>query len=358
MRCQRDGCGRGHASGARVRVAAEFCLQAFLLARSAAAVSIREVGLHQGGVDIRSDLPGPQEFHESYVVGGTGEYAGVGRPVLFPGAARLMPAYRLWTDEYLRDTYGSLVLDQVETEKRETRTKYPHNDWTVAEFLHRYEEDQVYAVATLPPGLNEEMYLLPPTNCGGYHRQMSANIMWFSNGGTRSVIHNDPQSNIHCMIAGEKHWMLWRPDSGINKKRMGWVRAEAEAENDPSFKDAYGAYVGRLDIDNVDLERYGGWGKLKWWNMTMVAGDCAYIPPAWFHLVESPAGRTISVHVWFQAMRFFQKSSCDKLQRMGLNVSDFLFRVGDCSYDEDNRKKTDCTLSEIAVAGLPRMDEL
>merc|ERR1712096_321303 len=120
-----------------------------------------------------------------------------------------------------------------------------------------------------------------------------------SNGKTKSVIHNDGKNNFHCMFAGQKHWIMWRPDTkpSIRSPKMGWINGEEEAKKNPDkFKDAYGSYVGHIDPDDVDLKGFPGWDKIEWWNMTMGRGDCAYIPPAWYHFVEAPAQRAISVH--------------------------------------------------------------
>lgn len=40
------------------------------------------------------NIPSPEDFFKDYVF--------PGKPLLFRGAAKQMPAYSLWTDEYLR----------------------------------------------------------------------------------------------------------------------------------------------------------------------------------------------------------------------------------------------------------------
>merc|ERR1712070_653286 len=100
---------------------------------------------------------------------------------------------------------------------------------------------------------------------------------------------NDGQQNVHCMIAGEKRWKFWRPDSNIDSEEGGWIRGEEMSEKDPKkFKDAYGTYAGMIDVDDVDVKKYPLYEKMHWWDMTLRAGDCAFIPSRWFHFVESP----------------------------------------------------------------------
>lgn len=310
--------------------------------------SIWSVGKPQGSVEVLEELPLPEEFFKKYIQDKGGEFEGYGKPVLMPKAATRMPAFSKWSDAYLLENYGDTRLDQVETEKKETRTKYPHEDWTLKKFLSKYNTSVLYSTATTPPNLGREVYLLPVMNCGGYSRKLAATVLWMSSGGTKSVIHQDGQDNIHCQFDGQKDWILWESSAPIRKTEMGWVWAENEAEQDPSFKDAYGQYAGRLDVDNVDVEAYPGWEKLRWWNMTMKAGDCAFIPRHWFHFVQSPPMRSISIHVWFHGEKFDPRS-CEALTAKGFDLSNFLLSIGDCTFGYEHGKKgsaTKCKMSK------------
>ena len=48
----------------------------------------------EGHIEILNELPSPVEFFEKYVK--------PGKPVVFKDAAKQMPAYKNWNDEYLR----------------------------------------------------------------------------------------------------------------------------------------------------------------------------------------------------------------------------------------------------------------
>eukprot|EP00434_Breviolum_minutum_P005747 symbB.v1.2.005062.t1/scaffold292.1/size239810/6 len=84
--------------------------------------SIWSVGKPQGSVEVIEELPSPEDFWTRYIQDKGGDFDGYGKPVLMRNAARSMPAFTKWTDEYLLAKYGDTVLDQVETEKKETRT--------------------------------------------------------------------------------------------------------------------------------------------------------------------------------------------------------------------------------------------
>ena len=58
---------------------------------------LEPLGSHQpplGSIDNTDLVPSSQDFFEQYAL--------PGEPVLFKGAAKKMPAYSKWTDEYLR----------------------------------------------------------------------------------------------------------------------------------------------------------------------------------------------------------------------------------------------------------------
>jgi len=57
---------------------------------------LKPFGAHrpaEGDVDSLDALPDPKTFFEKYLK--------IGKPVLFRGAAKKIPAFKLWTDKYL-----------------------------------------------------------------------------------------------------------------------------------------------------------------------------------------------------------------------------------------------------------------
>lgn len=301
------------------------------VAPTAIAKTIWEVGKPQGHIEVREDLPTPSEFFSQYVQNEGGPFGKAGKPVLFRGAARGMAAFRLWTEDYLRDKHGNVVLDQVETEKKETRNSLPHENWKMRKFLDEYKSRSLYAVASTPEALGREINLLPFMNCGGMHSKLKETVTWMSSGETRSVIHQDQEQNVHCIFAGQKDWILWHPQEKIRDAKLGWITEET-VEGEKGFENVYGQFVGKLDPGNVDLAAFPGWDTLRWWSMTMKAGDCAFVPSAWFHIVEAPAQRSISTHIWFSTPRKFNQKSCDKMEQKGLNTSEYLIRLSDCTF--------------------------
>jgi len=321
--------------------------------------TIFDVGIDLGHVEVRHDLPEPKEFFDEYVKGWRGHpsekkgkwKAPHGRPVLLKGAAKRMPAFKKWaTDELLLKAYGKVKLDQVETEKVETRTKYPHDNWTLEKFLNNYNKSDLYSTATPPKKLQEDLYFLPSFNCGGFLKKIKSSVLWFSSGDTQSVIHNDGGHNHYCNFAGRKRWILWHPTLHTMSKDLGWANGEEEAQTNPAFENTYGSWYA-VDYNAVDLKKYPGWKKMEFYTMDMEAGDCAFLPHQWMHHVQTLPGRSIAVHVWVDMPKKFDESSCQKLKDAGANISDLLFQLSDCKLgygDPDIRppvKQTGCKLS-------------
>ena len=81
------------------------------------------------------------------------------RPLVYRKMVVDTPARRLWSDEYLRNTYGSLdVLCEV---KHEDRSKSPRR-MRMTDFLDRYQKDNVYIVTVLPDVMRKQIKVLLP----------------------------------------------------------------------------------------------------------------------------------------------------------------------------------------------------
>eukprot|EP00435_Cladocopium_sp_Y103_P017211 s98_g4.t1 len=269
------------------------------------------------------------------------------------------------------------------------KTKFPHEDWTFRKFLSRYNKSVLYSTATTPQTLAHEVYLLPVMNCGGYSKKLAATVMWMSSGSTKSVIHQDGQDHwtlsfrhpelANCSefiqiypatlrtTAGEAELLQWQGQievEAIRSQGLDSLGVLRTPEEEDLGQPMYGQYAGKVDVDNVDLDSFPGWDSLRWWNMTMAAGDCAFIPRQWFHFVQSPPVRSISIHVWFHGEKFDPRG-CEALKAKGFDTSEFdtdpnhnlvrllswqvdvdwraalecLGRIGDCTFGYEQGKK-------------------
>jgi len=44
--------------------------------------------------------------------------------------------------------------------------------------------------------------------CGGFTDFLNTAVMWFSSGGTKSVLHHDVYENINCLYDGSKEFFM------------------------------------------------------------------------------------------------------------------------------------------------------
>ncbi|XP_066917312.1 bifunctional peptidase and (3S)-lysyl hydroxylase JMJD7-like [Clytia hemisphaerica] len=244
----------------------------------------------EGHIEVREDVPDVITFHKDYVVGS--------KPVVFKGAGTNLPAFHLWTDEYMMEKFGDIPCD-VEEGKKENRSQGMWK-WNYKRFLEHYQTDDVYMVNSLRGKLLEDLRLLPSLSCGGFTKVISDVIMWFSSGGTKSVLHNDRIDNINCLFSGTKELYM------VDKKFEEFIDFDAEE----------GAYS-KVDVDAVDLDKYPGIAQAPWWKAKMQAGDCLFIPEGWFHQVRSHTDnkRNMAVNVWFHHLPLINQTECQQIDQ-------------------------------------------
>lgn len=274
------------------------------------AVQADYIGLQSGpqkSVDVFDTFIPPDQFFTKYVIPGT--------PVLFRGAAKTFPAFTKWTDEYFQslpesDTF-TVFAEEGKKENRNDGSKH----LTFSEFLNVYKEEDIYYVNPVPPFLASDIPLHLPLNCPFVVNNLLAdNVMWFSSGGTKSVWHNDAYENINCLMRGKK-WFIMANRSETHQK--------AHIDN------REGSYSS-VDVENVDTDKYPGFKDIQFYNVSMEAGDCLYIPWFWFHHVNS-IGSNLAVNIWWRSYR--SPLVCeDKTQ---LTLDQLHFRDGDENDDGD-----------------------
>ena len=66
-------------------------------------------------------------------------------------------------------------------------------------------------VDALPEDMYREWLVPRPLSCGGFRDHMMYVYMWFSSGGTKSVLHTDSFENMHCLVSGRKEFVLIEP---------------------------------------------------------------------------------------------------------------------------------------------------
>lgn len=202
--------------------------------------------------------------------------------------------------DWLRSIIGDEdTVDAVEGELRETRVAPTISRVKWKYFLEKFTRMDMYAVTQAPEGLRKHLSLMPAMSCGGIHDKMVPPHVWVSGGikASKSVIHMDSYVNQHCILKGRKRFLLIPPHLPISTSEYGWVDTTVDIPD--GFENAYGAFFGMIDTDNVDLERFPKWMDVPWFEVELNEGDCIYMPYGWFHYVESDPEITVSWHQWF-----------------------------------------------------------
>ncbi|KXJ22797.1 lysine-specific demethylase 8 [Exaiptasia diaphana] len=263
--------------------------------------------------------PSPQEFFSKYV--------SPIKPLFIKGGAKLSPAFGKWTDEYFMskpESKSATIF--AEQGKKENRTN-PGQDVSFYDFVRTYKEKDIYMVNGVIPFLQKDVILPPPLLCDDVTEDMLVDtVMWFSSGGTKSVLHNDDVDNINCLFSGTKE-LLFIDYKKYNKK----VKIDHRV----------GGYSG-VDVDKVDFTKYPGLRDVTYYNVTMETGDCLFIPYKWFHQVRS-YDRNIAVNVWWKHVSNFVPSQCSQTKTKDFPTLDkFQFSAlsanGD-SYSQQNEER-------------------
>ncbi|KAK7108102.1 hypothetical protein V1264_015897 [Littorina saxatilis] len=236
-------------------------------------------------IEVRNDFPEPYDFLKNYLK--------KSKPVKLPGVMRDSRAVRLWTDAYLMsldvpaDTVVGLETKKKENRSQETTSMHFH------EFLKIYNQTEHYMVDDVPKYLRPDVMVPCSLQCPELVEQGFAfAMMWFSSGGTNSVVHTDAFDNLNCLLRGQKSFVMMDP-------------ARDRDKIDISHNGAYSA----VDVDSVDLTKFPGLADAEFYHVNVTAGDCLYIPYRWIHQVRS-FNSNVAVNFWWD-----HYSSSDLLDR-------------------------------------------
>lgn len=255
---------------------------------------------NKSSVKTLSAFPQPRDFFENYVTASV--------PVLFKSVAKLSPAFVKWTDDYfLSSPEAETFMIDIENGKKENRTKGDLRRASFKEFVETYKKRDVYMVNGVPSFIQKDVLLPPPLLCKDVVQDMLVDtVMWFSSGGTKSVLHNDDVDNINCLFSGTKELLFIDYKKYKNKVPIDF----------PS-----GGYSG-VDVDRVDLVKYPSLKDVEYFNVTMEPGDCLFIPYKWFHQVRS-YDRNIAVNVWWTHKVNFIPEDCNMEPNQTLDKFNF-----------------------------------
>nr|VFK66843.1 MAG: Ribosomal protein L16 Arg81 hydroxylase, contains JmjC domain [Candidatus Kentron sp. UNK]VFK72244.1 MAG: Ribosomal protein L16 Arg81 hydroxylase, contains JmjC domain [Candidatus Kentron sp. UNK] len=222
---------------------------------------------------------GPEDFR--------GDFVERYRPLLIEGGVAHWDAMRLWNNDYLRERVGFHTVS-VET----SRDQFEGRIFTDAEkvempfsrFLDRLslpagETDYFVAAFQFPELLADMPDIAVSSVFGMQHRQR----MLMTRGGNYIAFHYDWYQNLLCQVAGSKTLILADITNTPNMYRL----LETQMPN-----------YSPINLREPNTDRYPDFARAPLIRVDLEAGDVLYLPPLWWHTVES-RDRNIAISISF-----------------------------------------------------------
>ena len=244
-----------------------------------------------------------------------------GTPTTFPGMAEHWPARRLWSDpaylrrvaglravpveigeHYLHEEWrqalmplGTFLDEHVKPGRRARRDAANAADGVRTGYLAQHELfDQIPALrrdvltpdycALVPGGGGEDGDGDAGTGTGaGTGTRTHA---WLGPAGTVSPLHTDPCHNLLTQVLGRKYVRLYAPSHSAAM----YPRREAKQRNSSAVDP-------RRDPDALDAA-FPLFGRAPYVDCVLEPGDTLYVPPKWWHYVQSLTSSFSVSHWW------------------------------------------------------------
>ena len=191
-------------------------------------------------------------------------------PVVIRGGIKFQRSFQLWSDAYMSEHFGKTVVD-VEFEKLEDRFGKMPEQWPLSRFIALKSDDAVqdrhYVVHDLTPAMRKDWQLLKSLAC--HETAMQMLVMWFSSGGTSSVLHNDGQENFLTLLEGSKTVTLWHQSQAA----LLYVDEARKQGTSP------------VNVEAVDMVMFPRVAQAKYARVVLHAGDMLFIPKNYYHQV-------------------------------------------------------------------------
>lgn len=212
------------------------------------------------------------------------------KPVILDNSFNHWPALAKWKDQNY-----FLKIAGMRTVSIEIGSSYTDRDWTqklmtFEDFIRNHIcQNKVtgylaqYQLFQQIPELKDDI-AQPEYCCFSETEEPVDTMAWYGPKGTISPLHHDPKKNLLTQIVGEKQLFLFSPEDSENL-----YPHEHELLNNTA----------RVDPTAPDLQKYPKYSNAKPYHCVLRAGQMLYIPPKWWHYVQS-LSISFSVSFWWK----------------------------------------------------------
>lgn len=219
------------------------------------------------------------------------------KPALLLNTFRHWPALEKWRDlNYLLKLMGNRTVPI------EIGSNYADDEWSqqmmkIKDFLRRQFLNNEISGETATgieylaqhelfeqiPQLKKDFSI--PDYCSVGNSNEAPDIKaWLGPKGTISPLHYDPKHNLLCQVFGTKSIKLASP---------------MDTNNLYPHESEFLQNTSQVDAANLDLEKFPLVEKVKFYQVTLQPGDCLYMPPKWWHFVQSNSP-SFSISFWWE----------------------------------------------------------
>lgn len=226
-------------------------------------------------------IPCLSKFYSNVVLGE--------KPVILDNTFNHWPALAKWKDHNY-----FIKIAGMRTVSIEIGSSYTDKDWTqklmtIEDFIRNHIcQNKVsgylaqYQLFQQIPELKDDI-AQPDYCCFSDNEEPVDTMAWYGPKGTISPLHHDPKKNLLTQIVGEKQLFLFSPE---------------DSENLYPHEHELLHNTARVDPTAPDLEKYPKYKNAKPYHCVLRAGQMLYIPPKWWHYVES-LSISFSVSFWW-----------------------------------------------------------
>lgn len=257
----------------------------------------------------RIDTPTTEDFRRNFI--------SRSKPVIIEGATENWKALSSWTDDYLKSVIGATKV-RVEVSSNNyfpslqdgPKTERQYRQISFADYVGFISSENTRAdkYYLSDSSLFEKFPILAADI--GYpafldKRLTLRNSWWFGAAGTITPLHYDLVYNLIVQVRGRKRFTLFAP------KQLKLLY--------PMAKSSRRAHFSRVNIERPDLAAFPKFRQTVRLEFTLEAGEMLFIPPFWWHQVQS-LERAISLNFWWKI------SWREYLKRPALRLSYSLLR--------------------------------